>query len=401
MGSNTFQYDANGSMTSRVVNGVTYTLTYDIENRLTAISGGGLSAAYTYNADGARIKAVVTTGGVTRTTGYVGDYFEISVGQPRPGTPLNCALPKRCAFVPLASSGVVLFPGQAWYSYYYAGASRIALRIKSNQLNLNDGVFYFLSDHLGGTTLTLDANGVKTAELRYTAWGETRYTSGSTPTQRRYTGQLEAEAGLYFYNARWYDPSLGRFAQADTLIPDPAKSQSWDRYAYTSGNPVNRVDPDGHEDTDDCRNCGGGGAGGSIGSVENRLLPSQQRTVAQDLEKWKDVKWGEWHNGSNSRPASSYANKVLLQKQLASEAQMSEAGIRLAGNGAKTPLRVAPSLANKYGGNSSDWAKMGSSSFTAMDGTQFETHWYQNMVSGVAVEFKTKITAIITKILIK
>ncbi len=53
------------------------------------------------------------------------------------------------------------------------------------------------------TALTLDEGAGKVAELRYSAWGETRYTDGSTPTQRRYTGQLEAEAGLYYYQARW------------------------------------------------------------------------------------------------------------------------------------------------------------------------------------------------------
>jgi hypothetical protein len=97
------------------------------------------------------------------------------------------------------------------------------MRVQSNQAGLEDGVFYFLSDHrvfrqiclwvaqakdgtLCSTSLTLDAEAGKVAELRYSAWGETRYTDGSTPTQRRYTGQLEAEAGLYFYQARWYDP---------------------------------------------------------------------------------------------------------------------------------------------------------------------------------------------------
>jgi len=45
------------------------------------------------------------------------------------------------------------------------------------------------------------------AELRYKAWGETRYTWGTTPTTVRFTGQREESAiGLYFYNARWYDP---------------------------------------------------------------------------------------------------------------------------------------------------------------------------------------------------
>ena len=51
--------------------------------------------------------------------------------------------------------------------------------------------------------------------------GETRYTSGVTPTDYQYTGQRnEAGIGLYYYNARWVDVSLGRFVQADTIVPD-------------------------------------------------------------------------------------------------------------------------------------------------------------------------------------
>jgi RHS repeat-associated protein len=52
--------------------------------------------------------------------------------------------------------------------------------------------------------------------------------------------------GLYFYNARWYDPSLGRFTQPDSLIPQPGSPLAWDRYAYTLNNPVNYTDPTGN-----------------------------------------------------------------------------------------------------------------------------------------------------------
>ncbi len=58
-------------------------------------------------------------------------------------------------------------------------------------------------------------------ELRYT-WNHA--TDGAMPMQTpmRYTGQRFDEAiGLYYYNARYYDPALGRFAQADTIVPDP------------------------------------------------------------------------------------------------------------------------------------------------------------------------------------
>jgi len=92
--------------------------------------------------------------------------------------------------------------------------------------------------------------------LRYTAFGETRYATGITPTDYRYTGQREeAELGLYFYNARWYDPALGRFIQPDTIVPDPGNPMDWDRYAYVRNNPVNYTDPSGHEVCDEDGNC--------------------------------------------------------------------------------------------------------------------------------------------------
>jgi RHS repeat-associated protein len=85
--------------------------------------------------------------------------------------------------------------------------------------------------------------------LRYKPWGETRYNSGNTPTRYQYTGQYSytADFGLYFYNARWYDPTLGRFTQPDSLIPEQSQgAQAWDRYAYVNNNPLKYTDPSGH-----------------------------------------------------------------------------------------------------------------------------------------------------------
>jgi len=85
--------------------------------------------------------------------------------------------------------------------YYNAGGMRLATRL--------DGVMYYpLTDHLGSTTMTTDASGNQFAEIRYKAWGESRYTYGTLPTKHTYTGQYSnvSDFGLIYFNARWYDP---------------------------------------------------------------------------------------------------------------------------------------------------------------------------------------------------
>jgi RHS repeat-associated protein len=124
--------------------------------------------------------------------------------------------------------------------YYYAGSVRVAMR-------QGERVTYLLTDHLGSTQVTADEQGSELGRYLYTAWGETRQVSGETATDRLYTGQRqEAEIGLYYYNARWYDPALGRFVQADTIVPEPGNVLAWDRYAYVYNNPIRYTDPSGH-----------------------------------------------------------------------------------------------------------------------------------------------------------
>jgi len=104
-------------------------------------------------------------------------------------------------------------------------------------------------DHLGSTALTAGgASGAKLSELCYKPWGELRYVWGATKTGLCYTGQRLEGTGLYDYGggARWYDPSLGRFAQADSVVPDSQNPLDYDRYSYVRNNPLNYSDPTGH-----------------------------------------------------------------------------------------------------------------------------------------------------------
>ena len=70
---------------------------------------------------------------------------------------------------------------------------------------------------------------------------------GTLPTDKLFTGQRAMEdLGIYFYNARFYSPSLGRFLSADTMVPGGANSQAYDRYSYTENNPIKNTDSSGH-----------------------------------------------------------------------------------------------------------------------------------------------------------
>ncbi len=54
------------------------------------------------------------------------------------------------------------------------------------------------------------------------------------------------DLGLVYMNARYYIPGIGRFASADTIVPNPANPQSFNRYSYVNNNPLNFIDPFGH-----------------------------------------------------------------------------------------------------------------------------------------------------------
>jgi len=124
--------------------------------------------------------------------------------------------------------------------YYYAGGVRIAMRTGGQ-------TYYLLGDHLGGTNVTANSSGVQISKLLYRPWGETRVSTGKTPTTWRFTGQREdGTIGLYFYNARYYDPLAGRFIQPDTIVPAPGNPQALNRYSYVLNNPVRYTDPTGH-----------------------------------------------------------------------------------------------------------------------------------------------------------
>jgi RHS repeat-associated protein len=107
-----------------------------------------------------------------------------------------------------------------------------------------DELKYMHQDHLNSTSVMTDDSGDSLGAIKYLPFGETR--SGSVPTDKKFTGQELDGTALYYYGARYYDPKIGRFISADTIVPDPANPQSFNRYSYCLNNPLKYIDPSGH-----------------------------------------------------------------------------------------------------------------------------------------------------------
>ena len=66
------------------------------------------------------------------------------------------------------------------------------------------------------------------------------------PTDKLFTGQRLDSTGLYYYNARYYDPGIGKFISPDSIIPNYYNPQFLNRYSYCLNNPLKYTDSTGH-----------------------------------------------------------------------------------------------------------------------------------------------------------
>ena len=135
-----------------------------------------------------------------------------------------------------------------------------------------DQVYYFLTDHLGSTSVSYQSDGGETRFQSYKPWGELRPGPGtSLPTDRTYTGQRwDSYINLHWYGSRWYDDQLGRWTQPDWIVPEAAQGvQAWDRYSYSNNSPLVYNDPSGHcifgIDTIICVALAGAAIGAAVG----------------------------------------------------------------------------------------------------------------------------------------
>jgi RHS repeat-associated protein len=123
-------------------------------------------------------------------------------------------------------------------TYYYLGGKLIAKRTATT-------LDYVHQDSLSSTTALTSYNGTQNGTtVTYYPYGSVR--SGSVSTDKLFTGQRSDSTGLYYYGARYYDPTMGRFISADTIVPNYTNPQALNRYSYTLNNPLIYIDPSGH-----------------------------------------------------------------------------------------------------------------------------------------------------------
>ena len=122
-------------------------------------------------------------------------------------------------------------------SYFFRDDERIAKQTAGD-------MEWYLSDHLGSTTLLVNESGVEVERTEYFPYGQVQ--SGGLE-RYGFTGQEnDVDTELMYYGARYYSPEYRVFVQPDTMLPDPYNPQALNRYSYCLNNPVKYTDPSGN-----------------------------------------------------------------------------------------------------------------------------------------------------------
>jgi RHS repeat-associated protein len=229
-GNKAYTNDSNGNRIGKTDTDI-WSYIYDGENRLTQVTKNGVDLLdNSYDDSGIRVKDVKN--GQTTYYVYQGNnpLMEYSLSDSK-------------------------------YKYLIYAGNKMVAEEKDGVVN------YYHTDHLGSTRLVTDGSGNKVAEYKFKPFGETESNSGIFGTNYQFTGKpVNAEVGLSYFGARFYDPEIGRFITADTYtyLPNDERAllgnlglnvvlnkgfdnpQEYNRYTYCCNNPINKVDADGH-----------------------------------------------------------------------------------------------------------------------------------------------------------
>ncbi|MEL6556937.1 MAG: SpvB/TcaC N-terminal domain-containing protein [Bacteroidota bacterium] len=218
------KYDANGNMKSKSDGDVNYSYKYDTQNRLIAVYKNNAQSPYeTYIYDYLGRRLQKTNNTTNKTTTYISPAYE-----------------------------KVKEAGNTTITKYVMGpAGKIgSIAVLSDQ---SVTLQYYHHDQINSTNLVSDAAGNVITHLVYQPYGKL-YSSasfGEGNVQFSYEDKELDATGLYYFNARYFDPSSGRFITADTdLGANLYRSDTFNRYAFNLNDPIDYTDPSGHSSDD-------------------------------------------------------------------------------------------------------------------------------------------------------
>lgn len=230
-------YDSNGNLIQKGQD----RFQYDAENHLTEVIRTGVTTQFVYDGDGGRVKLITPEGATT----FLGQLYEVTASKATKHIFLSST---RVASVTKDLTQLA----QAKPKTLLASLKRFFQNVESLFVGTayaapGTNTFFYHSDHLGSTNVATDATGAKVELSEFTPFGNFSRHEGSRNSPHQFTGQrLDNTTGLYHYQARYYDPELGRFITPDTIVPNPSDPQDLNRYTYAKNSPLIYTDPTGH-----------------------------------------------------------------------------------------------------------------------------------------------------------
>ena len=248
-----YQHDVLGNRTWRNYN-VNSSLvakhTWDELNRMRSVQGSADGAAYTYRADGMRVRKIggLSIGFNMDDEGVVSGYYDqLSINRPTTRYYYDGQMPISEDHTYKNGSNHTVME-QTWHG---VGARGVDYQ-SSQTLNKSTNVWgiktegYPVYDTHGNNVGMYQWNGTAYSvgnERTYDAWGAVRTSSGSPP-QQGYCANLghrvDNESSLVYMRARYYEPGTGRFLSQDRF----QDGTNW--YGYCANDPINFTDSSGN-----------------------------------------------------------------------------------------------------------------------------------------------------------